>query len=121
MGSTSRNQSSRNTHATPCTVSQKSWTPFSAPTPTTTCCPKTNSPFGSRTTTTIHNNTNTTTTPSPSDDEDLVVVDQPWTEELKILEGMGFTDKEQLKLLLNENKTADPERVLLATIAALLK
>merc|ERR1712166_1415623 len=63
----------------------------------------------------------TTTTPSPSDDEDLVVVDQPWTEELKILEGMGFTDKEQLKLLLNENKTADPERVLLATIAALLK
>merc|ERR1712166_476224 len=63
----------------------------------------------------------TTTTPSPSDDDDLVVVDQPWTEELKILEGMGFTDKEQLKLLLNENKTADPERVLLATIAALLK
>ena len=60
-------------------------------------------------------------TPSPSDDEDLVVVDQPWTEELKILEGMGFTDKEQLKLLLNENKSADPERVLLATIAALLK
>merc|ERR1712166_909011 len=65
--------------------------------------------------------TPTTTTPSSHDDEDLVVVDEPWSEELKILQGMGFTDKEQLKLLLNENKTADPERVLLATIAALLK
>merc|ERR1712166_1328762 len=63
----------------------------------------------------------TTTTPSSHDDEDLVVVDEPWSEELKILQGMGFTDKEQLKLLLNENKAADPERVLLATIAALLK
>jgi len=58
---------------------------------------------------------------SQNNDPGKIEKKEEWLKELEILESMGFTDKELLRTLLNQNKVSDPERPLLATIAALLK